>query len=80
MTAVAVAVEVRVVFVQPHMSSAESLIASLGGTENDTFPRAILSQQISKCSALRRRILRMRVIVVESRAVRQHEVTLHVME
>ena len=80
MTAVTVAMKIRVVFVELHVGAAELLISAIGRPLHDTLPRPIVRQQIFERATFRGGIFGVGMVVIKPGAVRQHQVTFHVVK
>ncbi len=75
MASVTMSDEVGVVLVKPHLPFRSDLLVPAAHTlAQNTFSRLVLGNYITEARALRRRVLRMRVIIVESRSVAEHKV------
>ena len=71
------AVKVGIVFIELHMRAAEMLIPAVGRPLHGAFPRPVMSRQVFQGATFRRGILRMGMIVIEARAVRQDQIAFH---
>ena len=67
--------EIGIVLVEPRMLAFEEpLIAPAPAFGEDTLARTVLRDDLTQGGALRRRVLRMRVIVVEAGAIGENEI------
>ena len=78
--AITVTVKVGIIFVELNMRPAQPLIATICRALHNALPRPVMRQEIFERPAFRGRILRVRVVVVKPRAVRQDQIALHLME
>ena len=80
MTAITVAVKVGIVLVELHMSPAETLVSAIGCALDDALPGPVMRQQVFERATFGSGIFGMGVVVVESRAVRQDQIALHLVK
>ena len=80
MAAVTMSVKIRVVLVELQMRSTKRMITPFRRPLGNALPGTVMSQEIFQRSAFRRGILRVRMVVIEARAVRKHEIALHLVK
>ncbi len=80
MTPVTVSVKIRVVLIELHRLTTETLVSAISCPLDNPLARPVMNDKVFQRSAFRRGVLRMRMVVVEPRAVRQHQIALHVVK
>ena len=81
MAAEGVADEIGVVLVQPHLARfQQAQVPAAGALPEDAFAGLVLRDDFMKCGAFGGAVFRMRVVVVEARAITEDEIALDLLK